>query len=355
MSLTHLAARAARSLSLDRGAEFWLGEVNATWSLGEARARVVRVVDETPDTKTFFLRPNGRWRRHRAGQHTTVEPELDGVRVRRCYSISSAPADPLPAITVKRAPGGRVSAWLHDHVRPGHVLRLGLAAGDFVLPDPPPRALLLIGGGSGITPLFSMLRDLAGRGAVHDVVLAHHARTADDVIFRRELEALRSRHAGLRVLLCLTDGSSGHGRFDEAQLTRLVPDFADRETFLCGPPGLMERVDRMWADAGATDRLHRERFTSAPPPTSGGAPVRITLAPSGRSFVARGAGTLLEQLERAGERPRSGCRMGVCGTCKVTKRAGTVEDLRTGRCSARPDEIVQPCVSVARSNVEVCL
>lgn len=355
MSLNHLVDRVARTLSLDRQAEFWLGEVDAAWSLAEVRGRVERVIDETADTKTFVLRPNRNWRCHRAGQHTSVEAELDGVLVPRCYSISSAPADPLPAITVKRAPGGRVSGWLHDHVRPGHVLRLGLATGDFVLPEPPPRALLLLGGGSGLTPLMSMLRDLAGRGAVHDVVLAHHARTRDDVIFRRELEVVASRHAGLRVLLCLTDRSSGHGRFDEAQLRRLVPDFADRETFLCGPPGLMERVDRLWAEVGASGRLHHERFTSAPPVARGGAPVRITLTRSRRSFVARGAGTLLEQLERAGERPRFGCRMGVCGTCKVTKRSGTVEDLRTRRCSTGPDEIIQPCVSVARSEVEVCL
>jgi ferredoxin len=156
-------------------------------------------------------------------------------------------------------------------------------------------------------------------------------------------------------LLCLSDASSGRGRFDETQLRRLVPDFADRDTFLCGPPGLMERVDRLWADAGASGRLRRERFTAPTQAPSTGESVRVTLTRSCRNFVAAGSGTLLEQLERAGERPRSGCRMGICGTCKVRKHSGIVEDLRTGASSSEPDEVIQPCVSVPRSDVEVCL
>src|SRR5687768_8137938 len=125
---TDLLQTVSRRLFLDRQAAFWLDQLLPTRSLREIRARVVEVIDETPDTRTFVLRPNRRWRGHRAGQHTTVEVEIDGVRHRRCYSISSAPSDPRLAITVKRVAGGRVSPWLHEHVRPGHVLRLGPAA-----------------------------------------------------------------------------------------------------------------------------------------------------------------------------------------------------------------------------------
>ena len=134
--------RFARRLGLIRHAEFWLGAADATRSLHEIRARVVAVTAETPDTKSLHLRPNARWRGHLAGQYTAVEVEIDGVRVRRCYSISSAPSDPILTLTVKRVPGGRVSNWLHDHVAPGEVLVLGPAAGDFVAPAaaaPPPR------------------------------------------------------------------------------------------------------------------------------------------------------------------------------------------------------------------------
>jgi len=344
----------ARHLFLDRQAAFWLGRLDPTWSLHEIRARVVEVIDETPDTRTFVLEPNHLWKRHRAGQYTTVEVEIDGVRHRRCYSISSPPSDPRPAITVKRVAGGRVSPWLHEHVRPGHVLRLGPAAGDFGLSSAAPAApLLLVGGGSGITPLMSILRELAGRGAVHDVVLVVHARSSADVIFGEELETIAERHPGLRLIVRLDDE---HGGFDEDRLAALVPDFAARTTLLCGPAGLMDRVERMWARAGATAWLQREQFgappLTVPPP---GAPVTVRLTASARTVAAAGPGTLLEQLERAGERPASGCRIGICQTCKCRKKTGVVENLRTGAISSDPDEDIQLCISRARSDLELGL
>jgi ferredoxin-NADP reductase len=339
-----------RRLFLDRQAAFWLDQLHPTWSPHEIRARVVDVITETADVRTFVLRPNRRWAGHRAGQYTTVDVEIDGVRHRRCYSISSPPSDPRVAITVKRVAGGRVSPWLHDHVRPGHVLRLGPAAGDFVLePGEPASPLLLIGGGSGLTPLMSILRDLVGRGAVRDVVLVVHARHHGDVIFRRELDAIAARHAGLQRHVHLDD-------LDEARLARRVPDFATRTTLVCGPAGLMARVERMWAAAGAGARLRLERF-AAPPLTvpAPGAPVAVRLATSARTVAADGAGTLLEQLERAGERPPSGCRMGICLSCRCRKRSGVVENLRTGALSSDPDEDIQLCISRARSDLELAL
>ncbi|MCA9675447.1 MAG: hypothetical protein KC464_10465, partial [Myxococcales bacterium] len=204
MSALRRATRAlSRGLFLDRQAAFWIGQVDPTWSPREVRARVVEIIDETPDTRTFVLQPNHHWRGHRAGQHTTIEVEIDGVRVRRCYSISSAPSPARRlAITVKRVPDGRVSSWLHDELCPGDVVGLGAAAGDFVLPEPRPAGgLLLLSGGSGITPVMSMLRDLDARGAVDDVVFVHHARSRDHVIFGAELEAIAARRPGLRLLI----------------------------------------------------------------------------------------------------------------------------------------------------------
>ena len=344
---------ASHRLFLDRHAEFWLGELHRTWSLAETRARVVAVVDETRDVKTFRLRPNRHWRGHRPGQYTAVTVEVDGVRVRRCYSISSAPGERLLSITVKRVPGGRVSGWLHDQVRPGHVIRLDPAAGDFVLPAPAPAGLLMLSGGSGVTPVMSMVRALAAAGSIRDLCFVHHAHGPDDVIFRAELEGLAGRHPGLRLVFC-------HGRLDEARLARLVPDFAERATLLCGPAGLMTRVEAMWEAAGAAGRLQLERFTSPgpprPAPDDGGVrAVEVRLAGSGRAIAATTGRTLLEQLEQAGERPPHGCRIGICHTCRCRKHTGTVQNLLTGAISSEEDEEIQICVSVPRSDVELHL
>jgi ferredoxin-NADP reductase len=338
---------------MDRHASFWLRELDPIRSLDEIRAEVIEIIEETADVKTFVLRPNARWQHDRAGQFTAVEVEIDGVRTRRCYTISSSPGASRPTITVKRTIGGRVSNWLHDHARPGDVLALSPASGDFVLPEPPPQKLLLVSGGSGITPVMSMLRDLDRRDAVGDVVFVHYARSSRDVIFAEELREIAARHPRLRVHIRLDDAASP-GLFSEDEVRRLVPDFTERDTFLCGPPGLMERVEQLWKSHGIADRLRRERFVSAIVASAnveGGIRSQITLVRSGRRIEAESSRMLLDELERAGERPASGCRMGICRTCRCRKRSGMVENSLTGEVSSEPDEDIQLCISRPRSDV----
>jgi ferredoxin-NADP reductase len=353
-----LAATIASRLFLDRQAEFWLRELGAIASFEEIRARVVDVVAETKDAKTFALRPNAHWSGHSAGQYATIEVEIDGVRLRRCYSISSAPSSRLLSITVKRLPGGRVSGWLHDNVRPGDVLMLQPAAGEFILPEPLPEKLLMLSGGSGITPVMSMVRDLDRRRAIRDLVFVHCARSRDEVIFAGVLEKIAEGNPGFRPVLFLSADRIGVGRFDEEKLVELVPDFAHRDTFLCGPTGLMERVEGLWGENGAGARLRRERFVAAGVALTPSAPAvtaEIKLARSGQSVVTNAPGTLLEQLERGGAKPAYGCRMGICQTCKCRKKNGTVQNLITGAVSSEPDEDIQLCISLARSDLELAL
>jgi ferredoxin-NADP reductase len=350
-----VGAAIGKRLMLDRQLDFWLGEIRPAWSLDELRARVVDVIDETHDVKTFVLAPNRAWTGHRAGQYVPVDVEIGGKRVRRCYSISSPPGQRRIAITVKRISDGLVSTWMHQNVRRGDVLTLGAPAGDFVLPGPAHAHLLLVSGGSGVTPVMSMLRDLASRDEVRDVVFIHCARSSADVIFARELDRLASEHAGLRVELRFDD-EPGKGRIDEASLRALVPDFEARETYLCGPEGMMSALARTWTDAGIAQRLHCERFVA--PRVAARAPsaeTKVHLTMAERTVVADGKGSLLEQLERTGEKPKYGCRMGICNTCRCRKRSGAVEDLVTGAISDGPDEDIRLCTSVARSDLELAL
>jgi ferredoxin-NADP reductase len=347
-----------KRLFLDRHLDFWLREVDPTLSVREFRARIVDIIVETRDTRTFVLRPSRRWKGFAAGQYVTLEVEIEGVRRRRCYSISSAPdAGPSFTITVKRVEGGSVSAWLHDRARIGEVVTIGPAAGGFVLPRPAPAKLLFVSGGSGITPIFSLLTDLAAQGGLRNAVLLHYAPTREDVIFHDRLVALAERHPGLRLLLRFTRGKNADARFGEEGLRGLVPDFVERHTFLCGPPALMEEVERVWARRGLADRLQRERFVppAARTVVEGAAGARVTLLKSERSFESDGRGTLLEQAERAGAKPAFGCRQGICHTCKCRKRSGAVQNLLTGEISSEPDEDIQLCISVVRSDVELSL
>ena len=352
----------ARRFAQGRQVDFWMRELDPTWSLTTLRARVVDVVVETHDVSTFVLAPNALWPGHRAGQFVSVEVEVDGVRMERCYSISSAPGDERIAITVKRVAGGRVSSWMHDRVRRGDVLRLGMPAGEFVLPESGVREqkLLLLSGGSGITPVMAMLRDLSRRDAVRDIVFVHAARSRNDLVFEREMAGIAALHEGLRLRYFLENEPAGGGRLDAAKLLAAVPDLGERQTMLCGPTGMMDALSPTWTDAGLAHRLKTERFAPAPrlavaEGATAPARVKLSLVRSGKSVVTDRSETLLEQLERAGERPESGCRMGICNTCLCKKRSGVVQDIVTGELSSAPDEDIRLCVSRPLTDVELAL
>jgi ferredoxin-NADP reductase len=358
--VARIATLAWRRLFLDRHADFWLRELRPSWSIPARHARVIEVIDETPDTKTYVLAPSRDWPGHRAGQFVSVAVEIDGVRVRRCYSISSGASEARArriAITVRRVPGGRVSSWLHDQLQPGAVIGLGQPAGEFVVSTPAPARLLFVAGGSGITPVMAILRDLADRGQVRDIVVVHGARSETDAIFRGELAGLAATLHGLRLIVRRDGDPVTGGRLDAATLRSLVPDLAERETYVCGTAGLMDVVTDAVTGAGAAHRLHHERFVTAPvmPPRDPAAPANVHLLAARRLVVVGGAGSLLDQLERAGERPVHGCRIGICNTCRCHKQSGSVENTVTGVVSSEPDQEIKLCISIARSDLELAL
>jgi ferredoxin-NADP reductase len=328
-----------------------LTHVHATWSLGRIKARVLAVVDETADTKTFVLRPNRNWAGFRAGQHVGVELEIDGVRHQRRYSLSSAPsAKRVIAITVKRQPGGKVSSWLHDRVQVGDALTLDPPAGTFTLPTPVPGRLLMLSAGSGITPLMAMLRDVMAHPAPLDLVFVHVARRPDDAIFAADLARLASSPAGLTVH---HHHSAERGRFDAASLAALVPDYAMRGTLLCGPAGFMATIRTHFAERGLAEQLHEESFGAPSGATLGAAAgtLEVRCARSERLFSAAADVPLLVAAEQAGLHPRYGCRMGICHTCSCVKQTGTVENVLTGEISSEPGERIQLCISRARTDL----
>jgi stearoyl-CoA 9-desaturase NADPH oxidoreductase len=331
-----------------------LAQIHPTWSLARIKARVLAVIDETADTKTFVLHPNRRWPGFRAGQHIGVEVEIGGVRHQRRYSLSSLPGRGHVAFTVKRQSAGKVSSWLHAQIHPGDVLTLDAPAGDFVLPERLPPRLLMLSAGSGVTPLMAMVRTLAAARARVDVAFVHVARRPADAIFAAELRALTTAWSGLRVQHHHSETS---GRFDVAALERAVPDYGDRLSFLCGPAGFMTTMREHWEARGLDSRLRLESFGApcATAPRGATTALEVRCTRSERLFTAPGIDPLLAEAERAGLRPRYGCRMGICHTCSCVKRSGIVENLLTGELSTEPDERIQLCISRARTDLTLDL
>ena len=362
-------AGAARWLTTPLLPEDYLALVNPLWSTADPRGRVEAVRPEAPGAASLLIKPGITWPGHRPGQWLKVGVDIDGVRHWRGFSLSSPPrSDGRLTITVKADPQGRVSRHLVHRTHPGAIVRLGRPEGDFVLPDPLPDRILFLTAGSGITPVRAMLRALlddAQRTATKgdgtpppDVVLVHSARTPDEVIFGAELREAAARFpAWLRLHERHT---AVDGRLKPAHLDELCPDWPERQTWACGPAGMLDELSAHWEAAGVADRLHIERFQTAAFPgadaaagdgeASGG---RVRFTASGIEAEADGTTPLLQVGEDAGALLPSGCRMGICHSCVGRLRSGRVRDLRTGEVHGEEGHMIQTCVSAAAGSVEI--
>lgn len=354
-----LASRVVAALTTPHGVDRYLELVDPTWSVHEVRAEVAEVRHPTADAVTLVLRPNGNWRGFRAGQFVRLTVEIDGVRRSRCYSpANSAHDDGRIELTVKAHSTGFVSQYLKRQARPGLVLTLSQAEGVFALPQARPGRILLISGGSGITPVMAMLRTLCDEGHAGRISFLHYCRSAADLIYAEELAQIAARHPNVQLLRGYDEAEQCgelQGRFSREQLAAAVPDYAECQTFLCGPPGMMQAVQQVWEQEGLAERLHLERFTAAPAAIdTGAAGGELRFARSERLAANNGA-TLLDQAEAAGLRPESGCRMGICHTCTCRKLSGRVRDTRTGRLGEASEEDIQICVSVPVGTVTMDL
>jgi ferredoxin-NADP reductase len=334
----------------------YLELINPLWSSREMRGRIERVERETSNAVTVLIKPGWEWPGHQPGQYVRLGIEVDGVHHWRAYSLTSEPGrrDGCIAITPKLVEGGKVSPFLFRSVRPGTIVRLGGVEGTFVLPDPLPRRLLFISAGSGITPIMSMLRSLVGRQGLADVVHVHSARSAEGVIFARELGELQARHPGYRLHLRLT---GEQGRVTPGQLDELCPDWPERETFLCGPAGLLEAVSEHYESEGVQRHLHMERFQPDAGVGDGerGGGGTIRFCSSGIEAASDGEQPILVAGEQAGASLPYGCRMGICHTCVGRLRSGQVRDLRTGRVHGQAGEMLRICINAPEGAVEIDL
>ena len=254
----------------------YLELVDPMLSVDDMRAEVTDVRRQTPDTVTLTLRPTRHWKGFRAGQFVQIGVVVDGVRQTRCYSpaCSQRRADGLIELTVKAQPDGIVSQHLNSHAAPGLVVSLEQASGTFTLPSPLPGNVLLVSGGSGVTPVISMLRTLVDDGYTGRIAFLHYAYTENDVPYRQELESLAAQNDNVDVYFAYTDQKEGgdlHGFFDTEHLGAVAPWHADAHTFLCGPPGLMKGVSGIFDELGLSDLLHTEEFVTAPPVPDGDA------------------------------------------------------------------------------------
>lgn len=309
---------------------------------------VVRSEDETPTIRSFYLRPKDSTAlpSHQPGQFLPIRIPAsgDGAPLIRTYTLSSAPADPLYRISVKRETGGIVSNWLHDNLEAGSVLEARAPRGGFVFDDDSPRPVILLAGGVGVTPIIAMARHIAIEAfrlrKPRSVTIFHAVTNSQERAFANVFKDLVDGSQGAFRYVPVTSKNAAadeiSGRIDATLLQRALP-LADYDVYVCGPGGFMQAMYDALRSLGVNDRrIHAEAFGPSAltrTPDEGSVPAEIetaqeTLVKFAESeFEQRWTpqdGSLLELAEAHGLTPPFACRSGSCGSCATRLMAGKV-------------------------------
>lgn len=307
-----------------------------------------------------------------AGQYLNIFTEIDGVRTSRPYSICSSPRQrAYYEITVARTTGGFVSDYFLDKVRAGDEFTASCPAGVFrfhpVFHSP---KMLMLAGGSGITPFMSMIREVLEAGLDRDMVLLYGCRTPEAALFHDELTRLSEKFANFRYALVVSDEQSvwsGARGFMTAELIRsLCPDYAQRTAYICGPEIMNGFCVGQLTELGLTAKnIRREMFGAAkditkeagwPAELSGQEVFTITVDGE-RQIPAKANESILTALERAGVRMNVCCRSGECSLCRVQLTGGKVF-LSKGMLLRKADEkygYIHSCKAYPISDISICL
>ncbi|PBB32468.1 hybrid-cluster NAD(P)-dependent oxidoreductase [Mesorhizobium sp. WSM3868] len=339
------------------------------WADSSPQAMICRrVIDETHDVKTFvFSAASDRMFCFNAGQYVLLRPSVDGLNVTRAYSVSSPPTRPLDLhITVKRTPGGLVSNWLHDNLRSGDEIKIEGPLGSFKLDGDASEKPLFLAGGSGITPLMSMLRMLTDRASDLNLRLIYSVRSPRDIIFKSELDALAARFPNVEVTFLCSKGDSSwagpSGRLNGPLLLRLVPDLANRTVYTCGPELYMKAIRASFDEVGIEPLAYYEESFGgyaggAAPDEASAISSFVHFTKSGIEHCCAPGETLLDAARKCGVHVPTACQQGVCGTCRIAKLSGEVSMCDLGGLTSEEKSAgyVLACCSRAQGNVSIDL
>ena len=314
--------------------------------------RVAEVVRETSDANSIRFEVPAELRDRfafKAGQHLTLRATINGEEVRRNYSLCTAPDEQDWMVTVKRIGGGVFSNWIGDELKPGDALEVMPPHGSFTCEFDASKSRHLVGiaGGSGITPVMSLIRTLLREEPRSSFTLMYGNRDSSSVIFLEALAGLKDKHLGRFEIYHFLDaeeqdielfnGMLDRARCDEA-ITHLVSDAAEVDGwFICGPGPMMDAAEGALLDRNIPkDRIHIERFTADRPleavaqeiaqlqTQAEGVSVSVTLDGRKRR-VPFTAGNILDSARAAGLPAPFACKAGVCATCRAKVTKGKVE------------------------------
>jgi len=314
--------------------------------------KVREIVPETADANSIRFEIPEELREafaFKAGQHLTLRMTVNGEEVRRNYSLCTAPADGDWMVTVKRIGGGLFSNWVGDSLKVGDTVDVMVPHGSFTteFDGTASRHLVGIAGGSGITPVMSLIRTLLREESDSRFTLLYGNRDSSSIIFLEALAALKDKYLGRLEIYHFLDaeeqdielfnGMLNRERLDEA-IAALIPNAAGVDGwFICGPGPMMDAAEGALLDRNvAKERIHIERFTADRPAgtfapeiaelqsKAEGLTVAVTLDGRTRK-VPFTAGNILDSARASGLPAPFACKAGVCATCRAKVTSGNVE------------------------------
>jgi ring-1,2-phenylacetyl-CoA epoxidase subunit PaaE len=320
---------------------------------GFYRLRIADVIDETADARSIRFDLPEELRESfafRPGQHLTLKADIAGEDVRRNYSLCVAPQEGELKVTVKRIAGGAFSNWANDNLKPGDTIEVMPPHGSFTWDFRPDAANHYVGfaGGSGITPVLSLLKTALVTEPRSRFTLLYGNRDSQSVIFLEELARLKNRFMDrLQVYHFLAEEAEDialfNGLLDRTKcddiLTQLVDPKAVDGFFICGPGPMMDAAEAAIEAHGVPrERIHVERFTAGRPSAAlaaqmqalqsqaQGAAMLVTLDGRKRRVpFDAAAGNILDSARLAGLPAPYACKAGVCATCRARVVSGQVE------------------------------
>jgi ferredoxin-NADP reductase len=353
----------------------------ARWN-GNRKFVVARKVRESASACSFYLKPHdGRpLPAFEPGQFLTFDLQIpdQAKRIVRCYSLSDSPSGDHYRVTIKRvpppaekpdAPSGLVSSFFHDVVAQGDILDVKAPAGQFTIDLGSSRPVVLIAGGVGLTPVYSMLKAMHAANPSREVWLFYGVTSGEDEIFKQDLEEIRASRLGDRLCVNYSAPTAAdvegvdyqhRGRISVEVLKQHLPS-SNYEFYVCGPPAMMESIAQGLAAWGVPEgNIHSEAFgpasvkpkpAASPASVDAGSAYAVRFARSDRSAPWNGgAGSLLDFAEQLGVAVSSGCRAGNCGTCAVALRSGQVTYSRQPGCEVEKGSCLL-CITVPASEV----
>lgn len=324
--------------------DFILQKVNPTWAWKKVRVEVSAIESLSSDMVLLTLKPNSHFdlQKIQAGQSVLITLKINGVYHQRSYSIVAVTDKGEIQLGIKVQ--GLVSQEVQS-LQVGDTFEISQSQGDFVLHEGS-QAAVLIASGSGITAIYSLLKQ-AIQQSLDEIHVIYFNRAE---IFHQEILDLAQQCSQLQYHFFNTSVQKQH--LDVELLEQLVPNFKDLQAYACGHHSMMRQAQEIYAQHNLLNQFHQEFFQPVQIELSQEAQP-ITFRRAQREFIA--TNNLLSSAEEAGLRPQHGCRMGVCNRCSCTKVTGVTQNVLTGEIDDQPNRAIKLCVSQALSPVTIDL